>query len=753
MNSKQLSLIGLIAALLLIASTALVCGAASEAATATTPAANTLQVSLAFGIENLDPARAWYVPDWQLDNLICAKLLTFPDQATPDGLKVQPEVAAAMPTVSADLKTYTFKIRDDFTLSSGDKVTAQSFKAAIDRVASPNEGSPAAAFLGDIVGFNDVVNGQASSVSGVVASGDTLTVTLTRPSGTLLSLLALPFTCALPVSTPKAPLINTFPSAGPYYIDGYTENQSIVLKRNPYYTGPRPRYFDEIDYTLGLPQDQAYLKLLNGQLDYAGDGLPPSAYQGLSAQYGPGSPAAALGRQRYFVNPTSVVDFLALNTTAGRPFADVRLRQAVNYAIDRASLVALRGPDAATATDQYLPPAIPGFSDEAIYPLGGPDVAKAEALIAEAGGLPAAPIVVYGSGSTVGQMISAEVKSNLEAIGFTVDVQSFPSGVFTKCGHKGEPFDICLAGWQEDYPDAYDYLKLFDGRTIQADQNNNISYLDDPAFNAKLDAAQALSGDARNAAFGDLDVELARDSAPWAAYDYRSNRDFFSDRIGGQIYQAPYGSIDLERLYVRPAPQPPPPPAPPPPSADLALAISDIPDPARVGRPLTHTLKVSNPGPDAALAVGLDLTIPTTLSVRSLNASQGSCSSPSCQLGTIPAGASATVTLVTVPRRSGGLQLSATIHAATADPAATNNGDSEPTLVRPALTTVPALRGKTLAAARAAIVRAHCKLGSIRRAYSTRVKVGRAISQSPRAGTKVTRGSKVSLVISRGRKR
>ncbi len=133
--------------------------------------ATTLRISLFAGIENLDPGRAYYTVDWQLLNQVCAKLLTYPDRPAPDAFTLQPEVAQAMPTVSADGKTYTFKVRDDFTFSSGEKVTAQTFKAALDRVASPTLGSPGAWLLGDIVGFAEVNSGQASSVSGVVASG------------------------------------------------------------------------------------------------------------------------------------------------------------------------------------------------------------------------------------------------------------------------------------------------------------------------------------------------------------------------------------------------------------------------------------------------------------------------------------------------------------------------------------------------------------------------------------------------------
>jgi len=96
--------------------------------------------------------------------------------------------------------------------------------------------------------------------------------------------------------------------------------------------------------------------------------VPPTAHADLGAQYGPDSLAAAQGRQRYFANPSPVFDYLALNTSRTL-FSDVRVRKAVNYAIDRPALTALRGAYGGVPTDQTLTPGMPGFQDAAIYPL------------------------------------------------------------------------------------------------------------------------------------------------------------------------------------------------------------------------------------------------------------------------------------------------------------------------------------------------------------------------------------------------
>ena len=110
--------------------------------------------------------------------------------------------------------------------------------------------SPSQPFLGDIVGAQDVINGTTNSTSGVVAEGNTLRITLVQPEGDFLARLAMPFTCPLPLSVPVNPngIDAPVPSAGPYYIAGWTRNREVLVKENPNYTGSRPHHFDEIHY-------------------------------------------------------------------------------------------------------------------------------------------------------------------------------------------------------------------------------------------------------------------------------------------------------------------------------------------------------------------------------------------------------------------------------------------------------------------------------------------------------------------------
>jgi ABC-type oligopeptide transport system substrate-binding subunit len=147
------------------------------------------------------------------------------------------------------------------------------------------------------------------------------------------------------------------------------------------------------------------------------------------------------------------------------------------------------------------------------------------------------------------------VKANLRRIG--IDVQIKPLGgasLFTRLARRGEPFDLAVSGWVADYPDPMTFLGLFDGRTIGPDDNLNYAYFDDPSFNRRLDAAARLPSPARELALGRLDTQLARDAAPWAAVANERQHDFFSARIGCQVFNPVYG-VDLGALCIRGVPR------------------------------------------------------------------------------------------------------------------------------------------------------------------------------------------------------
>ena len=143
------------------------------------------------------------------------------------------------------------------------------------------------------------------------------------------------------------------------------------------------------------------------------------------------------------------------------------------------------------------------------------------------------------------------VQRNLKPLGIEVEVKEFAIGdYFTRVTRRGEPFDLGVTGYLFGSTDPAQMLTVFDSRLIRPAQGQNMSYFDDPTFNRKLDAATKLSGAKRYREYNRLAFELARDHAPAAAFATTASRDFFSERIGCQVYQPIFG-ISLAALCLR----------------------------------------------------------------------------------------------------------------------------------------------------------------------------------------------------------
>jgi YVTN family beta-propeller protein len=524
-----------------------------EAETALTPKGHRLEVDAPPDVmDGTDPATyATLSPiDSQREYATCANLLNYPDKPAPAGSRLQPEVAQAMPTVSADGKTYTFKIRNGFRFSppSNQPVTATTFKYTIERTLNARMHSPASGYAGDIVGADAYSKGKAAHLSGVVARGNTLTIKLNDAAPDFLRRISMPFFCAVPTNTPMHPTqAQPIPSAGPYYLASASDQQQ-VLKRNPNYRGPRPHRLSEIVFTSafmtrGYNHPKSISRALEGQTDYV-PATSSTIPLELGARFGPQSPAARNGRQQLFINPALELDALVLNTS--RPlFASARLRKAVNYAIDRRALAreggffAGAGPLTASPTDQYLPPGMPGFSDVSVYPLDG-DLAKARQLA----GNRRRTAILYTCDFAPCPQEAAIVKKNLAAIGIEVVIHAFPiEAMFKKQGDPGAPFDIGLLTGAASYPDPFDFLNGFD-------RGQNSSRFDEPKYNRQLEAAARLTGAHRYRAYARLDADLTRHAAPLAAFANDNWVDLFSARIGCQVYQPVYG-MDLAALCIK----------------------------------------------------------------------------------------------------------------------------------------------------------------------------------------------------------
>jgi len=516
---------------------------ASKSASAQAKKGGTLRINLSeTDFEFLDPALSYDSAGWQVLFATNMTLLNYPDKPAPQGNRLTPEAAAAFPTVSRDGKTYTFTVRSGLKFSDGSAVTAAAFKRAIERAADPNEGSPAIAFLHTVVGADARNEGKAGSVTGVRASGQKLTVRLTKADPTFLAQIAMPFFAAVKPNMPINPKgENVYPSAGPYHIVSRDVGRQLVLARNPNYKGSRPANADRIVITVLTDQAQSFLQTKAGQVDYDMGGLPPTAHQELFNRYG-------VNKSRYFVNPGVNVFYVALNTS--RPaFKDLKVRQAVNYAIDRPAMLRVGGLLAGKRTDQILPPSMRGFRDAKLYPIKGADPAKAKQL---SGGASSNVTILHTtSASSVarGQIL----QFNLKQMGLNPTLKPQPFGVAIKtAGDKQGDFDAFLIGWLADYPDPFDFINvLMDGNNIQDSNNSNYAYLNIAKYNKAMNAAARLSGNPRYEAYGKLDVDLMKNAAPWAPMYNGNTREFIGARLTNYIYHPVYAGAVLNALAIK----------------------------------------------------------------------------------------------------------------------------------------------------------------------------------------------------------
>jgi peptide/nickel transport system substrate-binding protein len=189
-----------------------------------------------------------------------------------------------------------------------------------------------------------------------------------------------------------------------------------------------------------------------------------------------------------------------------------------------------------------------GFVDQKMYPIKGSDYTKAKQLAGNKCG----NVTVWTTTTTIGQNLGQVLKYNLGQIGCDVNVRLFQGfQIYTAAGQKGADYDAALVGWNQDYPDPYDFLDvLLNGNNIHETNNNNLAYFNNAGINKKLDAANKLVGESRYKAYGSLDVEITKTYAPWAAYDNRNMREFVSKRTHGYLYQPAYAAADLATFSV-----------------------------------------------------------------------------------------------------------------------------------------------------------------------------------------------------------
>ena len=339
----------------------------------------TLEVSYASFPDYLDPQLSYSAEGWTALYNTYIPLLTYAHAEDEAGSKVIPGLAESLPTITNGGKTYELTLRDGLKYSDGKPVKASDFKSSVERLFEIE--SPGSSFFEDIVGAEDFLAGKASSLEGIEANDETgeIVIDLINPRGSFTSELATPFVAVVPSGTPaKSQTANPPPATGPYEIVSSNPGKGWSYARNPQWEKNNSElmpdlpsgHVDKIDVTVVRNQSTQVNDVIQGKTDWMFDPLPPDRVAEIAQRFE--------GTQ-YRPEPSISTYFFWMNTTEP-PFDDVKVRQAVNHAIDPAALERIYAGEI-NATQQILPPGMPGYEKFTLYPH---DMAKAKALIKEA---------------------------------------------------------------------------------------------------------------------------------------------------------------------------------------------------------------------------------------------------------------------------------------------------------------------------------------------------------------------------------
>jgi ABC-type oligopeptide transport system substrate-binding subunit len=482
--------------------------------------------------DTLDPQVTYNTLTWSFEYATAAKLVNFPDKRGAAGARIVPEVARSY-TISKDGKTYTFFIRRGFRFSDGTRVTAKNFAYAFKRVLSPRIQSPGVSFITDPAG---------ADLTSYRAKGRRFVVKLAKPYGPFLSYMTMPFFQAASTKLPMEPVgSGPIQSAGPYFVKSTDPNTRTEISRNPYYRGSRPHHLSGVTAFYNQNLEAAWR-----DIDHHFDErpIPPDQVQSVGSRFG-------VNKTRFWVKPAPCTGFAVFNTDHGLFARNLPMRKAVSWALDRMNYAAAPGAYAASPWTHLLPPGSPGsvmkrklqpFSAHANY-------AKARRLAAGHFRNGRIRLVYRGSGIT-GPKQKDSVVHDLVKLGFKLENIKLLGYPGWEPNFNRDWWDMVISiGWCQDYPDPYDYFKLFLGPRDSFEPMRPVAR----KWVRRIQAAAKITGPSRLRAFGKLDLAFVTKYAPIAALRTYNKLFFFSNRIAPRslVYSGPYSDFDLTRIRLK----------------------------------------------------------------------------------------------------------------------------------------------------------------------------------------------------------
>ncbi|TAM58863.1 ABC transporter substrate-binding protein [bacterium] len=402
-------------------------------------------------------------------------------------------------------KTWIFNLRPDLKFSDGTAVDAAAVKFNFDRWREPKNpyaGTQPFSY------YISMFGGQPGIIKDVsVLSPSSVKFTLTTPFGPFLRDLAMPsFAIGSPAAIKADPqkFAQQPVGYGPYTVAEWVHDDHITLKANPGYTDAKPAYQTVV--IRDIPdQATSVLELQKGSIDGLSDPRPEDAKS-----------LAAVGALHVYQQPANNVAYLALNLER-KPFGDLRVRQAMAYALDLHAIVQDLYGKGAQVADTWVPVGMDGSAAPVqAYPH---DVVKAKALLAAAGfphGF--STELYYGTAPRPylpePQRIAEAIQAQLKQAGINVTLSPFEWAVYLQKIKNGE-HPMCLIGWTGDNGDADNFLyTLLDRDSAVKGAAQNYSFWRDPAFHALMIEGQRTVDESKRKALYERAVAIVHADVP-----------------------------------------------------------------------------------------------------------------------------------------------------------------------------------------------------------------------------------------------
>ncbi|MDF0726533.1 glutathione ABC transporter substrate-binding protein [Cytobacillus sp. S13-E01] len=426
---------------------------------------------------------------------------------------------------------FTFTLRQGVSFHDGEPFNAEAVKVNVDRLANPDNNLKRHSLFA-IVKETQVVNEY------------TVKVVLSEPFGAMINNFAHP---AAMMISPKA--LETYGKevsqnpvgTGQYIFDEWVPGDYLKVKKNENYWKSEFPKLDSITFKPTPENGTRVAMLQTGEADFI---YPVPSEQAESIN----------GKDGIVVEnaPSIIVRYLAMNTLK-EPYNDVRVRQAINYAVNKDAFIKVVMNGYATKLDSIIAPNTQFYSQQEVYEF---NVEKAKELLKEAGYENGFEATVWGSNNSSSIKGMEFLQQQLAQINVKLEVVPMESGtmsekIWSVVNPEDAELELYYGGWSPSTGDAdWGIRPLVGGKDAYPPKSYNTAYFDNAEVNSLISAALATADSEKRKDAYEKVQKLIWDEAPWTFLSVDDTMAGKKNYLEG-IYLLPDGSLSVENVEIK----------------------------------------------------------------------------------------------------------------------------------------------------------------------------------------------------------